>query len=128
MMTDPALMAPVAEQATDLLKALGHPVRLMICCKLRGGELSVSELETAVGVQQPRLSRELSKLRSEGLVETRREAKSIFYRLPEGSRGAAMVDAICAVMLGKPTPPNPVIGSERPRSTGSGHFAKVFTS
>lgn len=126
-MSYPSLMAPLADEACDLLKALAHPARMMICCKLREGELSVSELEAAIGVQQPRLSRELAKLRSEGLVETRREAKSIYYRLPEDSRGAAMLDAICAVMLDR-SPPRQVEQSVRPPSKGSGQFAKVFTS
>lgn len=127
MMADPARMAPLAEEATVLLKALAHPARLMICCTLRGNELSVSELEEAVGVRQPRLSRELAKLRDAGLVETRREAKSIFYRLPDGSRPAAMLDAICAAMLGQPVPMKVTPASPKPVD-GSGLFARIIAN
>lgn len=95
-------MEPLAEEATSLLKALGHPARLMICCKLRETELSVGEIEKELDIKQPRLSRELSKLREEGLVETRRESKVIFYRLSDKPRVQGMVDAICAVMTGSP--------------------------
>ena len=95
-------MEPLAEEATSLLKALGHPARLMICCKLRETELSVGQIEKELDIKQPRLSRELSKLREEGLVETRRESKVIFYRLSDKPRVQGMVDAICAVMTGEP--------------------------
>ena len=97
-------MTPLAEAATRLLKTLAHPARLLICCRLRDGEMSVSELEGALGVRQPRLSRELSKLREDGIVATRREAKAVFYRL-EDPRAVSMIDAICAVMKGDAPPP-----------------------
>lgn len=95
-----ALM-PLAEEATRLLKAFAHPARLMICCQLRDGEMSVGQIETVLGIRQPRLSRELSKLREEGLVETRRESKVIFYRLAGGDRVITLLDSICSAMLGK---------------------------
>ena len=97
---------------------------------LRDKELSVSEIEQTLGIQQPRLSRELAKLRDEGLVETRREAKSIFYRLSDHSRAGAMVDALCAVMLDKPASakkPPAASGSSSPQSNGSGQFARIVS-
>ena len=97
-------MAPLAEETTALLKALAHPARLMICCQLRGGERSVGDLEEILGVKQPRLSRELGKLREEGLLETRRASKVVFYRLAETSRVGVMIDAVSAVMLGEGAP------------------------
>ena len=63
MSLDMDKMQPLAGEATALLKALAHPARLMICCQLRDKELSVSEIEQTLGIQQPRLSRELAKLR-----------------------------------------------------------------
>ena len=74
----------------------------MICCQLRDEEMSVGDIETTLGIKQPRLSRELSKLREEGLVETRRVSKLIYYKLSDKPRVRGMIDAICAVMLGKP--------------------------
>ena len=95
-------LSPLADEATELLKALAHPARLMICCQLRDEEMSVGDIETTLGIKQPRLSRELSKLREEGLVETRRVSKLIYYKLSDKPRVRGMIDAICAVMLGKP--------------------------
>ena len=98
-------MLPLVEDATGLLKALAHPARLMICCQLREGEMSVGDIEETLDIRQPRLSRELAKLREEGLVETRRESKVVFYRLSESDRIVGMLDAICAVMLGNTATP-----------------------
>lgn len=95
-------LSPLADEATELLKALAHPARLMICCQLRDEEMSVGDIETTLGIKQPRLSRELSKLREEGLVDTRRASKLVYYRLSDKARVRGMIDAICAVMLGKP--------------------------
>jgi ArsR family transcriptional regulator len=53
----------------------------MILCLLDGQERSVSELEERLGLRQPTLSQQLAKLRAEGLVETRRSGKFIYYRL-----------------------------------------------
>jgi DNA-binding transcriptional ArsR family regulator len=94
-------------EASELLKALAHPARLTICCQLRDTEMSVSDLEASLGIRQPRLSRELARLREEGFVETRRASKLVFYRLSAKPRVREMVDAICAVMLGKPVQPAP---------------------
>lgn len=94
-------LQPLAEEATTLLKALAHPARLMICCQLREKEMSVGDIEETLDIRQPRLSRELGKLREEGLLETRRESKVVFYKLAETGRVAAMVDAVCNVMLGQ---------------------------
>lgn len=107
MIGESRAIQPLAEEATALLKALAHPARLMICCALRHQELSVGEIETSLDIRQPRLSRELGKLREEGLVETRRESKVVFYRLAASGRVAAMVDAVCAVMLDSEAPSMP---------------------
>jgi len=103
---DTSSLKPLADDATALLKALAHPVRLTICCQLRDTEMSVGDIESQLGFKQPRLSRELAKLRDEGLVETRRESRVIFYRLTDNPRVRAMIDAICGVMLGKTPAPN----------------------
>ena len=95
-------MMSLAEEATGLLKALAHPARIMICCLLRDTEMSVGDIETTLGIRQPRLSRELAKLRDEGFVKTRRSSKLVYYTLADAPRVRAMVDAVCAVMLDKP--------------------------
>ncbi|HEY1028478.1 MAG TPA: metalloregulator ArsR/SmtB family transcription factor [Pseudomonas sp.] len=70
-----------AEAAGQLLKALANPDRLLLLCQLAQGERNVSELEALLGIQQPTLSQQLAVLRREGLVETRRDGKQIFYRI-----------------------------------------------
>ena len=77
----PEVMAAKADEAASFLKALTNPHRLMILCLLDGCELSVTNLEHALGLRQPTLSQQLAKLRADGLVQTRRDGKYIYYRL-----------------------------------------------
>jgi ArsR family transcriptional regulator len=67
-------------------KTLAHPDRLMLLCQLahRGGEMSVGELEQTLDIHQPTRSQQLTVLREEGLVETRRDGKHIYYRVRQG--------------------------------------------
>ena len=76
-----AELVSAAAQAATLLKALANPDRLLLLCNLVEGECNVSALETQTGIRQPTLSQQLGVLREEGLVETRREGKFIFYRI-----------------------------------------------
>ena len=78
---DPGVMRTAASRAAGLLKALANPDRLMLLCQLTQGEHCVSQLERKVGIMQPTLSQQLTVLREEQLVTTRREGKQIFYSL-----------------------------------------------
>ena len=73
-----------ADEASQLMRALANPNRLMILCILSKGEMTVSELTSAVGLSQSALSQHLSVLRHDELVDTRRERQSIHYRLADG--------------------------------------------
>ena len=86
----PAELQRKAGQATSLLKALANASRLLILCQLAEGEKSVGELERRVGLSQSGLSQHLALLRRKGIVETRREAQSIFYSLASREAGAIM--------------------------------------
>jgi len=79
-----------AEEAAILLKALANADRLMLLCELAQGERSVGELEALTGIRQPTLSQQLGVLREERLVETRREGKSIHYRIASPQALAVM--------------------------------------
>lgn len=72
------------EQASDLLKAMAHPQRLRVLCLLVDREMSVGELNAEVALSQSALSQHLAKLRDEGLVNTRKEAQTVFYTLAPG--------------------------------------------
>jgi DNA-binding transcriptional ArsR family regulator len=73
-----------AGDAAQLLKVLGNEQRLLILCNLLGQSLSVGDLNARLDLSQSALSQHLALLREAGLVETRREAQSIYYSLPAG--------------------------------------------
>ncbi len=81
---DPEAMRAHAGAAVRLLKALGNEKRLMLLCVLVDGERSVGELNAHLDLSQSALSQHLAVLREEGLVQTRREAQSIYYSLADG--------------------------------------------
>ena len=81
---DPPTLASLKQSATKatlFLKALANDDRLLILCYLSQGETNVGELEKATEISQPTLSQQLSILREEGFVKTRREGKYIYYTL-----------------------------------------------
>jgi ArsR family transcriptional regulator len=76
---DPQRLHDAAAQAVGVLKALANENRLLLLCQLSQGERSVSELEESLGIRQPTLSQQLGVLRNEGVVNTRRDGKNIYY-------------------------------------------------
>ncbi len=90
------LLKDSAGDATRYLKALANQNRLLILCNLIDGEKSVGELERAIGLRQPTLSQQLARLRSGGLVRTRRDAKSIYYSIADTD-----IRAVLQVLYGK---------------------------
>ncbi|MDH3233456.1 MAG: metalloregulator ArsR/SmtB family transcription factor [Alphaproteobacteria bacterium] len=97
-----------AAQAGTLLKALSNPKRLMIMCRLAMGEQSVGALERQVGLGQSSLSQHLAVLRRNELVATRRDSRTIYYRLASAEAEAIMLvlyDLFCqetGVRSGRP--------------------------
>lgn len=74
-------MHKAASSACALMKALANPDRLMLLCQLSQHEMSVGELEESLDIHQPTLSQQLTVLRDEALVETRREGRHVYYRV-----------------------------------------------
>jgi DNA-binding transcriptional ArsR family regulator len=72
-----------ANDAVSLLKGLANESRLMIMCVLSEGEVSVGELNKRIKLSQSALSQHLAVLRDQGLVQTRRESQTIYYRLED---------------------------------------------
>ena len=64
-------------------RALADPKRLCVLESLAGGEVSVSDLSTRVGCQVPNMSQHLAVLRAAGLVTTRRDGNTVYYRLAD---------------------------------------------
>lgn len=79
----PAGMRSHAAEVSRLFKLLSHEVRLLVLCHLSADELSVGEINARVPLSQSALSQHLAALRAEGLVSTRRQGQSIFYRLAD---------------------------------------------
>jgi len=86
-------MADSAREAGDFLKVLAHEARLMILCYLVDGEKSVRELEDLLSLRQPTVSQQLARLRLEGLVDTRRDGKTIYYNL-NSDRARKIIEVI----------------------------------
>ncbi len=74
---------PVHEMKANLFRGLGHPARVRILELLRGGERSVGSLQAELGLDSGGTSQHLSALRRIGLVESRREGTSVFYRVDD---------------------------------------------
>lgn len=72
-----------ARAASSLLKALSHESRLLMLCMLCQGEKTVTEIEQFLGIQQAVVSQQLARLRSEKIVQTRREGRQIYYRIAD---------------------------------------------
>ena len=84
-------MEAKAAEAARLLRLLSHEKRLLVLCHLAGaGELNVGEMVNAVGLSQSALSQHLALLREDGLVATRREAQTIYYRLADPKAGRVL--------------------------------------
>lgn len=82
-----------ASAATAVLSALANENRLLLLCQLSRGERSVGELEAELDLHQPTLSQQLSVLRAENLVATRRDGKRVFYSIAD-VRVLALLDTL----------------------------------
>lgn len=88
-----------SEEASKLLAMLANPQRLRILCVLHEGERSVGALEAVIGLSQSALSQHLAKLRTAGVVSTRRESQTIYYSVADPRAAkllAVLYDLYCA--------------------------------
>ena len=81
MNIDATQMTAAAGNASDLLKSLANPHRLLIVCQLLGGERSVGDLAGFLGIRDTTVSQHLALLRKDGIVVTRRAGQTIFYSI-----------------------------------------------
>jgi DNA-binding transcriptional ArsR family regulator len=141
-----------AEAASEFMKRLANPNRLMIACALVEGERSVGELEILLKIRQPALSQQLAELREAGIVVARREVKQVFYRLSD-RRAAALIAMLHRIFCGEaldqavsgaaPSMPSegyaatparsrslapPPAAAARQRSPEAARFARVITT
>ena len=71
---------PLYVAKASLFRTLGHPARVRILELLRDGEHSVGALQEALGLDSGGTSQHLAALRRIGLVESRKEGTSVYYR------------------------------------------------
>lgn len=83
-------MRASASRTCGMLKTLSNPDRLLLLCQISQGERCVGDLEEALDIHQPTLSQQLGVLRDEGLVNTRREGKRIYYSIASKEALAVM--------------------------------------
>lgn len=98
-MIDSATMRAAADEASELMKALGNRHRLLILCHLTQGERSVGELAEFLGLRDSTVSQHLSMLRRDRIISGRREGQTVWYRIEsEAARRvvAVLYDCFCA--------------------------------
>ncbi len=80
-----ATFAPelLRDRSAAIAKALADAKRLCVLERLAEGERSVSDLSRDVGCQVPNMSQHLSVLRAAGIVASRRDGSTVFYRLAD---------------------------------------------
>jgi DNA-binding transcriptional ArsR family regulator len=76
-------LAGRAAEAASTLKLIANEQRLLLLCRLSQGECPVSELVEMTGLSQSAVSQHLARLREGGMVVTRRDATTIFYRVAD---------------------------------------------
>lgn len=107
-----------AAEAAKLLRALGNERRLTILCQLADGERSVGELLPGVGLSQSALSQHLAVLREEGVVATRRESQTVWYRIADPATlrvMATLAEIFCPPDMKQSHDPQTDRPSPRPR-------------
>ncbi|HEU0165913.1 MAG TPA: metalloregulator ArsR/SmtB family transcription factor [Thermomicrobiales bacterium] len=75
--------APPAESMAELFAILGDPTRMRVLTALASGELCVSDLAAATGVNRTTVSHQLSVLRTNRMIRRRREGKVVYYALDD---------------------------------------------
>mgnify|MGYP005865782845 CR=1 FL=1 len=121
----------LASRVSEKLKVYAQPQRLMILSCLLRSERTVAEIGQATGIIQPALSQQLAELRRADLVQTRKEAKQVWYRLADDET-ALCVETMEKTFCDTPefvvtTPPAPS-GQAKPSVKGAARFARMLTS
>ena|SRR5690349_2428751 len=122
MAPNPGLALPIHALKAEFFRALGHPVRIRLLQLLRDGERTVGALQAALQLDSSTTSQQLSTLRKQGLVESRRDGTSVYYRVKDPrtlellelakqviasnlEAGQALLDGLAGEEFGPPRPP-----------------------
>lgn len=110
----------VLAKAAELLSAMANHKRMLILNILSKEEVSVGSLSVMTELSQSALSQHLGKLRGASLVQTRREAQTIFYRCD--SEAVIQVLGILSYIFGNPQDKSDIV------DTADQKFPSVSTS
>lgn len=107
----------------EALKALAHPLRWRILTALAAEERNVGEIEQVTAITQPGLSQQLGVLRKAGLVETRKDAKLVYYSIAQSPmiEATAALAALAGARPGTASAPP----SQRTPASGVANFARM---
>jgi DNA-binding transcriptional ArsR family regulator len=96
-------MLQAVDKATELLKALASRNRLLLLCHLIEGEKSVGQLARLIGARETAVSQQLTLLRKDELVRTRRDGQTIYYSLasPQAAKVIETLHGIYCAPLGE---------------------------
>jgi ArsR family transcriptional regulator len=89
------------ETAARALKAISHPLRLKILCVVGDQETCVQDIVEAVGTSQSNISQHLAILRDKGVLQTRKDANKVFYRIAD-QRTLQLIAMMREVFCGVP--------------------------
>ncbi len=89
------------ETAARALKAISHPLRLKILCVVGGEEVCVQDIVEAVGTSQSNISQHLAILREKGVLQTRKDANRVYYRVAD-QRTLQLISMMREVFCGTP--------------------------
>ncbi len=97
------------DRASRSLKAMSHPLRLKILCTLGDQEISVQDIVESVGTSQSNISQHLAILRDKGILESRKDANRVYYRVGD-ERTLRLIDMMRQVFCTSPTEltPDPI--------------------
>jgi len=84
----------------EYLKALAHPTRLAILEVLRPGEKCVCKILPELGLEQSNVSQHLAKMREKGILESRKEGNSVYYKVMD-RRVYKVLETVEALVVGR---------------------------
>ncbi|CAN5295207.1 hypothetical protein BH11PSE5_BH11PSE5_30420 [soil metagenome] len=117
-----------AAVAAEKIKIFGQPQRLMILSCLLRGERNVGEIADVTGIGQPALSQQLAELRRADLVQTRKEAKQVWYMLADDNVALCVrnIEAMFAGVGSALVPPTAKPAFQLTPADGVAAFARVL--
>ncbi len=77
----PRSAGPIHRIKAEFFRALGNPARVRVLELLKGGEMTVGDLQAELGIDSSGASQHLSAMRRQGILEARKEGTSVYYRV-----------------------------------------------